>query len=363
MLLLDGELQIADFAIWMKSNPSQWKNLLGSHLVHKSLGKGRILKILLYKNCPLPSIFVRYESGPDSTYNSDIFSRNAFTQIEAPDDIREWLRSVESARRENEQRRAKEEQERQKRIKEQLEKEQIERRELEPYIELADKWNISHSIIKKSNEKILIIMKELSQQRILSESTVNWLKQENESNNSYFSEQFELKKAQYRLIAESFLLKYHYNHDLWDLISACSNLRRSGQSKFAIEVSSNAVDKPHPGSLSLFGERRVAYAALLTTRGGSLRDIDNTMEAKEHALQAIELNPQAPHPHNLLGALYYMEGDFSKGDQHFHIAAERTGNFRQREIEIQRILREGSEDIKAKIRNHILNIKPVNPNG
>ena len=45
--------------------------------------------------------------------------------------------------------------------------------------------------------------------------------------------------------------------------------------------------------------------ALLTTRGGALRDLDDLVDAEKCALQAIEYWSKSHNPYTLLGAICY----------------------------------------------------------
>ena len=61
-------------------------------------------------------------------------------------------------------------------------------------------------------------------------------------------------------------------------------------------------------------------AALLTTRGGALRDIGELDKAEDCARQAIKLYQKSYHPYTLLGAICFQTGRYSEGQLWFEEA-------------------------------------------
>jgi hypothetical protein len=78
--------------------------------------------------------------------------------------------------------------------------------------------------------------------------------------------------------------------------------------------------------------------ALLTTRGGALRDLDQLMDAEVCALQAIEYWSKSHNPYTLLGAICYGTGRYDEGDRWFEEARKRGATERDVDAEIKRIL-------------------------
>jgi Flp pilus assembly protein TadD len=64
-------------------------------------------------------------------------------------------------------------------------------------------------------------------------------------------------------------------------------------------------------------------SALLTTRGGAFRDLGDLDKAKNCAFSAIKLRDKSQHPFNLLGAIFYQEGNPGDGNKYFNEAEKR----------------------------------------
>ncbi len=56
-----------------------------------------------------------------------------------------------------------------------------------------------------------------------------------------------------------------------------------------------------------------------------LYEEQNTPAAFEHLFKAIELDPQNPEPHQFLGTLYLLRGDFEKAEQELLKQAKELG--------------------------------------
>lgn len=102
--------------------------------------------------------------------------------------------------------------------------------------------------------------------------------------------------------------------DPWDALAACSLLRRTNDHKKALRLS---------GSLLTSGWSGKELSALLTTRGGALRDVADSLQAWSCGQRAIQANSDSPHSYMLLGALCYDDNRREEGDQHFRSARER----------------------------------------
>jgi hypothetical protein len=119
------------------------------------------------------------------------------------------------------------------------------------------------------------------------------------------------------------------NH--WNLASASAQWRKAEKPEWALKQTNDLDFKQiKPAKLR---------AALLTTRGGALRDINHLDEAEKCALEAIKHFPDSHNPYTLMGALCYQTGRYDEGDRWFEEASKRGAEPRDQDAEIKRILR------------------------
>lgn len=122
----------------------------------------------------------------------------------------------------------------------------------------------------------------------------------------------------HRLEAIFYEKEYQRTGNKWNLPSASSNWRKAGESQKALQATENLNwNKIKESNLK---------SALWVTRGATLRDLEQLDDAKKHAHQAMECQPDSHQPYTLLGALCYDEGQYIKGDQWFEMAAQRGAN-------------------------------------
>lgn len=170
--------------------------------------------------------------------------------------------------------------------------------------------------------KILLEL-EFEEYHELSDDDIEWLK----------------KEKVFRILAIYFETIFSKRGNEWKSVLASSNWRRANEPKRAIQVATNAFEheqKQNPRDHRLLG-------AILTTRGGALRDIGNLENAEKDAWQAVELDPNKPHPYNLLGAIYYQNGQPQKGDEYFQKAIERGASIQEQDYEIRSAVQKAGE--------------------
>ena len=78
----------------------------------------------------------------------------------------------------------------------------------------------------------------------------------------------------------------------------------------------------------------------------------NAAEAKVCAREALRLDDGAPHPWNLLGALYADRGDFGAAEAHFHEAAAR-GYYASPEEQLRQAMRDASPELRRLAEAHL----------
>lgn len=131
--------------------------------------------------------------------------------------------------------------------------------------------------------------------------------------------------AYYRLEAIFYEKEYQRTGNKWNLPSASSNWRKADEPQNALKVTENVNWNRLQGA--------DLKAALLVTRGASLRDLNQLEEAGDCAEQAMKCQPDSHQPYTLLGAICYNRGEYLKGDKWFGMAAERGANNTDDEIE------------------------------
>src|SRR5690606_16655861 len=100
-------------------------------------------------------------------------------------------------------------------------------------------------------------------------------------------------------------------------------------------------------------------SALLTTRGGVLRDLGRRREAMQLGEQAHVLQPRNFRPCTLLGALHMESGNFAEG-QEWYTKAEQRGAKRQSiDSELRSIFQRASKEQKEQLKAFLLADDPA----
>ncbi len=109
--------------------------------------------------------------------------------------------------------------------------------------------------------------------------------------------------------------EYKRTKGMWHLVNASSHWRKA-------EYPEKALKNTDVLFSDLIKEVKLK-AALLTTRGGALRDIGKLDEAEESANQAIKFYQKSYHPYTLLGAICFQTGRYNDGEYWFNEARKR----------------------------------------
>lgn len=126
----------------------------------------------------------------------------------------------------------------------------------------------------------------------------------------------------------------------WNLPSASSHWRKSAQPSRALKLTNNLdLDKIKENKLK---------SAILTTRGGAFRDIDELHKAEKCARQAIDYQPNSHHPYTLMGAIYFELHQFSQGESWFAEAIKRGASPRDQDSEIKRVVKNAKDENKRR---------------
>jgi tetratricopeptide (TPR) repeat protein len=191
-----------------------------------------------------------------------------------------------------------------------------------------------------------ILLKLNSEQR-LSDNDVIWLEAEEliHPNTKIFI-------AHHRLEALHAENEFKRTRGYWNLVNASAHWRKANEPKLALKLTNNLQQ------LRALKEAKLK-SALLTTRGGALRDLDQLSDAENCALEAINLFPNSHNPYTLMGALYYDTGRYEEGDEWFEKAVKRGAKSNDQESEIRRILSKKKGKEHQQIIDHLLAKDPT----
>lgn len=215
------------------------------------------------------------------------------------------------------------------------------------FSEIVSKWLIKMFDVKPDNctinSELFPILKKLAFNERLADSDVVYLEGENlmKRSNKIFI-------AHHRLEALFYEDKFKKTKDHWCLVNSSASWRKAILPKNALKQTDGLKFKQiKPARLR---------AALLTTRGGTLRDLEKLSLAEECALEAIKHFPDSHNPYTLMGALCYQTGRHGEGDSWFAKAEALGASSNSLDSEIKKILRKNRDQ---KLIDHLLKKDPV----
>ncbi|MDP2740846.1 MAG: hypothetical protein Q8O82_19585 [Pseudorhodobacter sp.] len=159
-----------------------------------------------------------------------------------------------------------------------------------------------------------------------------------------------LQKAWHRLEAEALTKAWEESRDPWDAVNASAHWRKADELHRALEVTGAALAKG--------GRSPKQRSALLTTRGGAMRDAGRLTEAKALGLEAHELTPADFRPCTLLGAVSMELGDLAAGHE-WYAKAEALGAERKViDQDLRALLIRSEPDARDRVRAYLLGQDP-----
>lgn len=193
---------------------------------------------------------------------------------------------------------------------------------------------------------LYLILKKLQASNRLTDDEVIWLETEkllNSTNKIYLSHH--LLEAQFN---EN---EFQRTKDYWKLANASAHWRKAAKPLAALKQTDKLNYKQiKPAKLR---------AALLTTRGGALRDTNEFYEAELCALEAINHFSESHNPYTLLGALCYDTRRYDEGDKWFEEAIKRGAQPRDQDAEIRSIIRKKKGKELQELIDHLLKKDPL----
>lgn len=293
-----------EFAEFLESESERWSELVGHTLEHTEFGEGKVVDVNVRKDY-IPLVCVRFiATGHVRTFNTDIFRHGQIVRLEVPEKLQEAFGAFEEGRR--------------------------------TFEALAEKYHVSIDklMARDGPSELVSLLVKVDDREELNSEEIDLLEEQ----------------GLYNVVATYYFRKFKASENLWDLVKACSELRQANLADKAIKASDACVDE--------VSEDARAKGALWTTRGGAFRDLGELSQAKFCGERAVEICPQSYYPYNLLGAIFYEEGEMAKGDQYFDQAIGLGSNERLRDKEVKATIQRSSAEKRNAIIEYLLSKDP-----
>lgn len=214
------------------------------------------------------------------------------------------------------------------------------------FLSLKNEFEIYDSKHPMDSSLFGILVKLQSNQR-LSDDDVVWLNTE-----KLFYSRSKIFITHHRIEATYCEDEFKRTKGYWNLVNASAHWRKAREPKLALKLTNNLA------AIRSIKEAKLK-AALFTTRGGALRDLDKLADAEMCALEAIDIFPSSHNPYTLMGALCYDFGKYDEGDKWFEKAIKRGAKPNDQDAEIRSILNKKSEKECVIIIAHLLAKDPI----
>lgn len=346
------------FVAYAQENPERWKILIGQTLTHTKFGAGTI------QSADNSYIEVRFDDEQilkkfksDSITNSHFFYDIQLPRnLERIEQTKERLQAqicqetqrriererhvlaernrLEEDRKQRELERQRLEEQRkleQQKLAEQQEKERIAASE---FLDLKIKYNAQSYRSASPSSALYPILLRIDSCENLQDDQIKWLE-----DNHLFN-----------TLAIYFQSEYRRTNDPWKLVRASAYLRDSGDPSKAIELTSELLS-----THNMVGSK--IKAAILTTRGGAFRDLEDLSTAEQCAKDAIKLN-ESFQPYNLLGAIYFERGEPEQGEAYFLRALQLGAQSKVQEAQMQNALRKAGQTEQTVVAQFLLKRDP-----
>jgi len=203
---------------------------------------------------------------------------------------------------------------------------------------LKSKYDVSDYKDKSPSSSLYAILQKLEKGERLEPTDVAWLQENKTEWRQLFSGKIFI--TYHKIEATFYEQEYKRTGNQWNLPNASSHWRKADRPKQALKVTENLnFDKIKENKLK---------SALLTTRGGAFRDIEELDKAEKCARQAIEYQPNSHHPYTLMGAICFERGQYSQGEYWFAEAIKRGASPRDQDAEIKRVVKNAKDENKRR---------------
>ncbi|QSJ20763.1 hypothetical protein JYQ62_12670 [Nostoc sp. UHCC 0702] len=200
------------------------------------------------------------------------------------------------------------------------------------------KYDVLEYLDKSPSSPLYAILLKLEQKERLEATDIAWL----EENKTGYRKLFdgEIRIAYHTIEANFYEQDFKRTGNKWNIANASSHWRKANKPERALQLTNNLeIDKIKENKLK---------SALLTSRGGALRDIAKLDEAEKCARQAIEYQPKSHHPYTLMGAICFERHQYSEGEYWFQEAIKRGANPRDMDSEIKRVVKNAKDENKRR---------------
>jgi hypothetical protein len=234
------------------------------------------------------------------------------------------------------------------------------------FANLKSKYDVSNYQDKLSSSPLYAILQKLEKGERLEPKDVAWLQETKigARQSAYYygwSEEYRYEGRQlfsgkifiayHQIEATFYEQEYQRTGNQWNLPNASSHWRKAEKPRQALKLTENLnFDKIKENKLK---------SALLTTRGGAFRDINELSQGEKCALKAIEYQPNSHHPYTLMGAICYERRELQRGDYWFEEAIKRGASPRDQDAEIKRVVKNAKDENKRReVVNYLLKKDP-----
>lgn len=360
------------FVAYAQKNPKRWQILIGQALTHTKYGTGIIQSA---NNSYIEVRFVDDQQTLRKFKSDSIANSQFFCDIQLPSNLeeidqtkerlqvqiyQESQRRLERERqiiaerkqqeeigsgqppqhyihfyrkqRELERQRLEEQRKlEQQKLAEQKEKERIAASE---FLNLKIKYNAQSYKMASPSSALYPILLRIDAGEILQDDQIKWLE------DNYL----------FNTLAIYFQDEYRRTNDPWKLVRASAYLRDASDPSKAIELTSELL-----GIHSIVGSK--IKAAILTTRGGAFRDLQDLSAAEQCAKDAIKVN-ESFQPYNLLGAIYFERGEPEQGEVYFLRALSLGAQSKVQEAQMQNALKKAGQTEQTVVAQFLLKRDP-----
>lgn len=340
-------------AVYAGTDQEKWKQLRKYHFLHQTFGKGLIKEfepsedgnLFIHVDFEIP-----FEGKSERLFLNSAFEQGFFSLVEPIEKSNELIEFLEEMHKlikhekeeiQKEELAKKAEEERQKKIQEQQRihlEEAIKQREREEadrafFLKLKEKYLVSACQDTSPTSPLFMNLLKLENEEILSKDDLSWLEEKG----------FNAPLAFY------YEKKSHYsNCEEWDVVHAGKYWREAGFPQRAIDVTD-----------SISSTNVTLNSAILVNRGGAYRDLKNLTAAEECGKKSLKLTPNSFYPYNLLGAVFYQNGDPEEGEKHFDKARQLGASPRATDAQIRNSVKLAEKEQQVIVAQYLLKKDPI----
>ncbi len=319
----------------------RWQKAIGYSITHKVLGQGTIAELI-----PDPTgfavefVIIDFKEGRKRYRPQHIADPTYFVNMIIPSDLNGLESSRKQLEKEFEERELRRiEDERIKAEEQKQREEEIEARK--EFEELKVKYLAGHFSSDLLISPLYKILLQMESTDILDKDQLDWLD----------------AQRLFGTLAIYYEYRFRQSPRCWDVVMASKNWRKYGNPERAIAVTSNLVDKSNVLSPKTLSGEANCKAALFTTRGAALLDMNMILEAEQCACKALQYR-ESHYPYNLLGKLYYQTGNPEQGDTHFSKAQSLGATATDQEKDIEWAIKNAGRDQRIRVIDYLLQKDP-----